>query len=108
MGAAPSRCEGVTEDCLQPSGAGQEDSNQPISEKDSTKRTSWSRRCSSADTVHCPTCQGTGRIPRGSEPTHMHVWFDILVGTSHRHNAYPDPDPKPKLNPTVTLTLTFL
>uniref|UniRef100_A0A3P9B2E5 Transmembrane protein 106B n=1 Tax=Maylandia zebra TaxID=106582 RepID=A0A3P9B2E5_9CICH len=48
-------------------GAGQEDSNQPISEKDSTKRTSWSRRCSSADTVHCPTCQGTGRIPRGQE-----------------------------------------
>ncbi|XP_026042084.1 transmembrane protein 106B-like isoform X2 [Astatotilapia calliptera] len=67
MGAAPSQCEGVTEDCVQPSGAGQEDSNQPIGEKDSTKRTSWSRRCSSADTVHCPTCQGTGRIPRGQE-----------------------------------------
>lgn len=85
MGAAPSQCEGVTEDCVQPSGAGQEDSNQPISEKDSTKRTSWSRRCSSADTVHCPTCQGTGRIPRGSEHTHthMHVWFDILVAINN-------------------------
>lgn len=47
-------------------GSGQEDT-QPITEKDDIRRRSSSRRHSSGETVDCPTCQGTGRIPRGQE-----------------------------------------
>ncbi|CAK6978293.1 transmembrane protein 106B-like [Scomber scombrus] len=62
MGTAPSRCVGGID-----SGSGQAEDGRPIVEKDDTKRRSSGRRHSSGETVHCPTCQGTGRIPRGEE-----------------------------------------
>uniref|UniRef100_A0A668ARL8 Transmembrane protein 106A n=1 Tax=Myripristis murdjan TaxID=586833 RepID=A0A668ARL8_9TELE len=40
---------------------------QPIIEQDESKRRGSSRRHDSAETLDCPTCQGTGRIPRGQE-----------------------------------------
>ncbi|XP_042360251.1 transmembrane protein 106B-like [Plectropomus leopardus] len=60
MGAVSSRCDGGTEGAgSQYSGSGQDSDSRPIVED--------SRRPSSGETVHCPTCQGTGRIPRGQE-----------------------------------------
>ncbi|KAM3863783.1 transmembrane protein 106A-like [Diretmus argenteus] len=41
--------------------------NQPIIEQEERKKRSSSRRHSSGETLDCPTCQGTGRIPRGQE-----------------------------------------
>ncbi|KAK5855577.1 hypothetical protein PBY51_007242 [Eleginops maclovinus] len=60
MGSVPSKCEGRGADLPQ-SGSGQDNDCQPIIQKED------SRRHSSPETVHCPTCQGTGRIPRGQE-----------------------------------------
>lgn len=62
MGTAPSSCVSGTE-----SGSGQAEDDRPIIERDEIKRRSSTRRHSSGETVHCPTCQGTGRIPRGQE-----------------------------------------
>ncbi|KAA8585754.1 transmembrane protein 106A [Etheostoma spectabile] len=71
------------------SGRGQDDDRQPIIEKDD------SRRQSSGETSHCPTCQGTGRIPRGQEcklvaviscndqrlrPRHTKLYVAVSVG----------------------------
>ncbi|XP_073350240.1 transmembrane protein 106A-like [Pagrus major] len=89
MGASSSQCDGS-----QQSGIGQDD-KQPIIEKDDIKRRSSSRRHSSGETVDCPTCQGTGRIPRGQEsklvavipctdqrlrPRHTKLYVAVSVG----------------------------
>ncbi|XP_034046446.1 transmembrane protein 106B-like [Thalassophryne amazonica] len=68
MGTVTSKCvgdaEGVgVEDC----GSGQEGDKEPLISKDDVRRRSSSRPSSSVNTVHCPTCQGTGWIPRGQE-----------------------------------------
>ncbi|KAM9391626.1 transmembrane protein 106B-like [Pholidichthys leucotaenia] len=66
MGAVPSMCDIASgAEGLQKSG--HDNDSQPVFDRDDWKRRNSSRRCSSADTVHCPTCQGTGRIPRGQE-----------------------------------------
>ncbi|XP_029945638.1 transmembrane protein 106B-like [Salarias fasciatus] len=52
MGTAPSQSDG---------GEADGDDRQPIVSR------RCSRRRSTAETVHCPTCQGIGRIPRGQE-----------------------------------------
>lgn len=73
MGAVPSKCDGDTgEPGLQQSESesGQDDKQRMI-EEDGIKKWSSNRRQSSGGTVHCPTCQGTGRIPRGSEHEHL-------------------------------------
>ncbi|KAM3598338.1 uncharacterized protein V6R79_016916 [Siganus canaliculatus] len=62
MGAVPSRRNSAPA----PGGREQEDI-QPIIERKEAKRRASSRRESSVETVDCPTCQGTGRIPRGQE-----------------------------------------
>ncbi|XP_070779156.1 transmembrane protein 106A-like [Enoplosus armatus] len=96
MGAAPSRGDaGSGVAGSQHSGDGQDDDNRPIIEKDNTRRRSSSRRHSSGETVHCPTCQGTGRIPRGQEsklvavipcndqrlrPRHTKLYVAVSVG----------------------------
>lgn len=68
MGAVHSRCEvGSTGSGSQHSRYGQDDDSQRIIEKEDINKQSCSRRRSSGETVHCPTCQGTGRIPRGQE-----------------------------------------
>ncbi|XP_059204969.1 transmembrane protein 106B-like [Centropristis striata] len=62
MGAVPTRCDSGTGGAgSQHSVCGQDSDSKPIIEKEE------SRRHSSGETVHCPTCQGTGRIPRGQE-----------------------------------------
>ncbi|KAM4635709.1 transmembrane protein 106B-like isoform 1-T2 [Polymixia lowei] len=48
-------------------GSGHGEDKQPIVEQDERKRWSSNRRDSSGETLDCPTCQGTGRIPRGQE-----------------------------------------
>ncbi|XP_071750826.2 transmembrane protein 106B-like [Centroberyx gerrardi] len=64
MGTVPSRCAGGREGAgLKHSGSDSE----PIIEQDEVKRRSSSRRHNSGETLDCPTCQGTGRIPRGQE-----------------------------------------
>lgn len=75
-------------------GSGKEDT-QPIVEEDDIKRRGSSRRRSSGETVDCPTCQGTGRIPRGQEnqlvavipcndqrlrPRHTKLYIAVSVG----------------------------
>ncbi|XP_051243813.1 transmembrane protein 106B [Dicentrarchus labrax] len=85
MGALPSRCDG----------GGEDNDNQPIVENDDLKKGGYSRRHSSGETVHCPTCQGTGRIPRGQEsklvavipcndqrlrPRHTKLYVAVSVG----------------------------
>ncbi|KAM7372541.1 hypothetical protein PAMP_009700 [Pampus punctatissimus] len=62
MGTATSKCVGGTE-----SRCGQENDRQQITERDDIKRRSSCRADNSGENVHCPTCQGTGRIPRGQE-----------------------------------------
>ncbi|XP_029294262.1 transmembrane protein 106A-like isoform X3 [Cottoperca gobio] len=90
MGAVPSRFHGYTGGAgSQHSGIEQDNDNRPIIEKDD------SRRYSSVDTVHCPTCLGTGRIPRGQEsklvavipcndqrlsPRHTKLYVAVSVG----------------------------
>lgn len=89
MGASSSKCDGS-----QDSGIRQND-KQPIIEKDDIKRRGSSRKHSSGETVHCPTCQGTGRIPRGQEsklvavipctdqrlrPRHTKLYVAVSVG----------------------------
>ncbi|XP_044038672.1 transmembrane protein 106A-like isoform X2 [Siniperca chuatsi] len=94
MGTVPSRCDdgsGGVES--QHSGDGLDDDNRPIIEKD--ERRSSNRRHSSGETVHCPTCQGTGRIPRGQasklvavipcndqrlRPRHTKLYVAVSVG----------------------------
>ncbi|XP_040919454.1 transmembrane protein 106B-like [Toxotes jaculatrix] len=80
---------------IQHSGSGQDCDHQPIIEKDGIKRRSSNLRHSSGETVHCPTCQGTGRIPRGQEsklvavipcndqrlrPRHTKLYVAVSVG----------------------------
>ncbi|XP_023278592.1 transmembrane protein 106B-like isoform X1 [Seriola lalandi dorsalis] len=65
MGTVPSTCDGGAG--LKHDGSGQDIDHQPIIEKDELKRRSSNRRDSTGETLHCPTCQGTGRIPRGQE-----------------------------------------
>ncbi|XP_035470430.1 transmembrane protein 106B isoform X2 [Scophthalmus maximus] len=93
MGAIHSRYDGGAG--LQHSGSGQESDHRPIIEEDDTKRRRSSGRCSSGETVPCPTCQGTGRIPRGQEsklvaviscndqrlrPRHTKLYVAVSVG----------------------------
>lgn len=65
MGTVPSLCPalavgvGLDED--------EGDDGRPIVSRDELKSRRSSRRRSTAETVHCPTCQGIGRIPRGQE-----------------------------------------
>ncbi|XP_041813805.1 transmembrane protein 106B-like isoform X2 [Chelmon rostratus] len=92
MGAVPSRCDGGTYSTVSQSG---QDDTQPIIEKDGTKKGGSSKRHSSGETVDCPTCQGTGRIPRGQEsklvavipctdqrlrPRHTKLYVAVSVG----------------------------
>ncbi|XP_026212262.1 transmembrane protein 106B-like [Anabas testudineus] len=97
MGAVPSKCDGDTgESGLQQSESesGQDDKQRMI-EEDGIKKWSSNRRQSSGGTVHCPTCQGTGRIPRGQEsklvavipcndqrlkPRHTKLYVAVSVG----------------------------
>lgn len=69
MGSVPSQCDGVAADSETERGGGGSDANdrQPIISRDELKSRRSSRRRSTAETVHCPTCQGIGRIPRGQE-----------------------------------------
>ncbi|XP_039979100.1 transmembrane protein 106B-like isoform X2 [Xiphias gladius] len=96
MGAVPSRCDGGTGSAgLQHSRSGQDNDHLPIIEKADIKRRSSNRRDSSGETVHCPTCWGTGRIPRGQEsklvavipcndqrlrPRHTKLYVAVSVG----------------------------
>ncbi|XP_028310984.1 transmembrane protein 106B-like [Gouania willdenowi] len=43
----------------------QDNDKRPLVEKDDSRRRSSTRPHSSAESVHCSSCQGTGRIPRG-------------------------------------------
>lgn len=71
MGAVASRCDGGTEGAgLEHSESGQDDKQRMI-EEDGIKKWNSNKRHSSGGTVHCPTCQGTGRIPRGNEHNHI-------------------------------------
>ncbi|XP_078125379.1 transmembrane protein 106A-like [Sander vitreus] len=90
MGGVPSRCDGGSGGAgSQHSGSRQDNDSRPIIEKDD------SRRRSSGETAHCPTCQGTGRIPRGQEcklvaviscndqrlrPRHTKLYVTVSVG----------------------------
>ncbi|XP_035036881.1 transmembrane protein 106B isoform X2 [Hippoglossus stenolepis] len=89
MGAAPSTSNAGT------GGSCQDHDQQPIIENDDIKRRNSSRRCSSGETVPCPTCQGTGRIRRGQEsklvavipcndqrlkPRHTKLYVAVSVG----------------------------
>ncbi|KAK2893257.1 transmembrane protein 106B-like isoform X1 [Channa argus] len=87
MGAVPRS----SDDCT-----GEPNDKQPITEKDDHKK--WSsnwRRHSAGGTVLCPTCEGTGRIPRGQEsrlvayipcsdqrlrPRHTKLYVAVSVG----------------------------
>ncbi|XP_019959885.1 transmembrane protein 106A-like [Paralichthys olivaceus] len=92
MGAIPSTCNlctgGADSRC-------KDRDQQPIIENNDIKRRSSSRRCSSGETVPCPTCQGTGRIRRGQEsklvavipcndqrlrPRHTKLYVAVSVG----------------------------
>lgn len=44
-----------------------DDDSRPIISRDELKSQRCSKRHSIVETVHCPTCQGIGRIPRGQE-----------------------------------------
>ncbi|GAA6232387.1 transmembrane protein 106B-like [Lates japonicus] len=80
---------------LQRSRSGQNSDHQPIIKRDDIKRRSSNMRHSSGETVHCPTCQGIGRIPRGQEsklvavipctdqrlrPRHTKLYVAVSVG----------------------------
>uniref|UniRef100_A0A4W6D2E7 Transmembrane protein 106A n=1 Tax=Lates calcarifer TaxID=8187 RepID=A0A4W6D2E7_LATCA len=96
MGAVSSKYDGVTVGAgLQHSRSGQDSDHQPIIKRDDIKRRSSNMRHSSGETVHCPTCQGTGRIPRGQEnklvavipctdqrlrPRHTKLYVAVSVG----------------------------
>lgn len=68
MGALPSRFPGDRDPTrCQHYGSVRDDDAAPIVDGDSRKRRRSSGRRCSGDTVPCPTCQGTGRIPRGQE-----------------------------------------
>lgn len=66
MGAVLSMGQGTSRSGPQRSGS-HDDDQQSIIEKDDLKRKCSNRRDSSRETVDCPTCKGTGRIPRGQE-----------------------------------------
>lgn len=72
-----------------------QDDNQPIISKDDNKKGGSSRRRSSGDTVDCPSCKGTGRMPRGQQselvavipcndqrlkPRHTKLYVAVSVG----------------------------
>ncbi|KAG8006743.1 hypothetical protein GBF38_022740 [Nibea albiflora] len=74
--------------------SGQED-NQTIISKDDNKKGGSCRRRSSGDTVDCPSCKGTGRMPRGQQnelvavipcndqrlkPRHTKLYVAVSVG----------------------------
>lgn len=85
---------GVSPSVHGPDQGGDTDQKHPIIDRDDLKRRSFSRKHSSEDTVNCPTCQGTGRIPRGQEsklvavipctdhrlrPRHTKLWVSLTV-----------------------------
>ncbi|XP_060945408.1 transmembrane protein 106B-like isoform X2 [Limanda limanda] len=87
MGAAPSTSNAGNGGSCQ--------DQQPIIENEDIKRRNSSRRCSTGETVPCPTCQGTGRIRRGQEsklvaviscndqrlkPRHTKLYVAVSVG----------------------------
>nr|XP_020479159.1 transmembrane protein 106B-like [Monopterus albus]XP_020479161.1 transmembrane protein 106B-like [Monopterus albus] len=99
MGAAPSKDkDGTGKEESQHNGFGQNnkhDDKLPIIDKDDLRKQSSSSRHNSGETVHCPTCQGTGRIPRGQEsklvavipcndqrlrPRHTKLYVAVSVG----------------------------
>lgn len=73
----------------------EQDDKQPLIENGEARRRASSRRLCSGETAHCPTCQGTGRIPRGQEsklvavipcndqrlkPRHTKLYVGVSVG----------------------------
>lgn len=50
-----------------------------ITENDDIRKQRPSRSDSSGESVNCPTCQGTGRIPRGNKSTHRYTnsWLGL-------------------------------
>ncbi|XP_056143863.1 transmembrane protein 106B-like isoform X2 [Lampris incognitus] len=68
MGAESTKClAGCRDAGIEHQGNDGKEDRQAIIEKDDRKRRSSSPVHSSGDTLDCPTCQGTGRIPRGQE-----------------------------------------
>ncbi|XP_019129493.2 transmembrane protein 106B [Larimichthys crocea] len=72
-----------------------QDDNQSIISKDDNKKGGSNRRRSSGDTVDCPSCKGTGRMPRGQQselvavipcndqrlkPRHTKLYVAVSVG----------------------------
>ncbi|KAM9345682.1 transmembrane protein 106A-like [Symphorus nematophorus] len=95
MGAVPSTCDGGAGGAGSQCSGSRQDNKEPIIEKDDSKRAGSSRKHSSGETVDCPTCQGTGRIPRGQEsklvavipcndqrlrPRHTKLYVAVSVG----------------------------
>ncbi|XP_058510494.1 transmembrane protein 106B-like isoform X2 [Solea solea] len=91
MGAVSSRCDAGH----QHSGSDQNNDRTPIIEGDDGRKQSSSGGHGSGETVPCPTCQGTGRIPRGQEsklvavipcndqrlrPRHTKLYVAVSVG----------------------------
>ncbi len=68
MGAVPS-----TEGARSHDSDSEQDDKKCIIEKDDIKRRGSNRKNSSGETVDCPTCRGTGCIPRGNVHTHTHT-----------------------------------
>lgn len=90
MGHVPSRFSGDRDHArCQHYGSVRDDDATPIIENDCTKRRrSTGRRCS-GDTVPCPTCQGTGRIPRGTHTNTVQQLFTLeTVETTLRNMCY--------------------
>lgn len=67
MGTVTSKCSDGTGWAGSQHNESEQEDIQHIIERDDIKRKSSNRKHSSGETVDCPTCQGTGRIPRGQE-----------------------------------------
>lgn len=63
---------------------------QPIIEQDESKRRGSSRRHDSAETLDCPTCQGTGRIPRGTTHTLTYTCVYCCTGEDFPIGTFPN------------------
>lgn len=61
----------------------------PILEKDEIKRRRLSRRLSSVESMHCPTCQGIGRIRRGIEHTDTPDRWITFTGSQSKTTNVP-------------------
>ncbi|CAN9505372.1 unnamed protein product [Ophioblennius macclurei] len=67
MGSPSTQCDNVAVDTEIEHDQSEDDKSKLVTNRDELKSRRCSRRRSTAETVHCPTCQGIGRIPRGQE-----------------------------------------